>query len=878
MSKLIRKTETAVGERTSFVELVECSSVVVPKIQRDYAQGRNNDKVEEIRTNFIDALLGYLSDGKYDHDLDFIYGSTPNGLTYHGDFIPLDGQQRLTTLFLLHWYLAAVNGKHADFKSLMIIQSEKGETCRFTYQTRESSALFCEGLASCELTPGMDGNLSDPIRNTYWFFASWNQDTSVSGMLRMLDVIDKKMASHKNETGIFYDRLFGISRNSAGKRLFAITFQKLDIGDFHLTDDLYIKMNSRGVSLTGFEIFKSKIEQMMNQKGYFPEETEKSFEVVESGKRQQKTLPLPKYFSYQMDRRWADLFWKYAEENKGNGTRIFDRQMMRFIRFILLSRYAEDNIVPSGKGLGRKKHETEFDPLEVLRNTKTAEQWFASTTLENLSYYIYRDCGILTPDAMEYLIDALDAIAKYQPDKNMFDIPDEFWQVSSTWDDLMHKPSFRDIGHVGLVRLYAYIAYLIKAYESGIDLDEPASAEDIRHWMRFIYAVSVNATTRIDSADLVAKMLWSINRILEGCKGNVYEKISNLSDEDISGLSFSESQMKEERLKAQLVLNGKEQWDARFKIWNRYLDGQIGFILDWAGIYEAFDPEKLSFRDDWNENASFNSFVDLQERTFNLFDALSDDLEKKDANRDYKDIFINEALIERALLALDDYLPSPENIDGKTLSNKPRSRDFSWRRALSMDSSYRPSRAAFRDLLSNGRFQTEEAVINDLNSVIDSYIKGAHGYDWRAAFINCPAACRYGDNSIVMFEESEGSLNGIYLIGRSRWNSTHAELFSYHLFNHLREKFSTYRMGYNSVSSRAENKNIYYWVRTSPVEEILSYFAIRFDYSTNCWIIDHYPDDDAVTPDEGPFKVASINAIEEFLKEHCSYTTCSSSE
>lgn len=878
MSKLIKKANATVGERTSFVELVEGSSVVVPKIQRDYAQGRNNDRVGEIRTNFIDALLGYLSDGKYCHDLDFIYGSTPTGLTYLGDFIPLDGQQRLTTLFLLHWYLAAVNGKQEDFKSLMIQQSEKGETCRFTYQTRESSSLFCEGLVGCELMPKMDGNLSVLIRKTYWFFSSWNQDTSVSGMLRMLDTIDRKMAFHKNEIALFYERLFGTATDNSGKRLFAITFQKLDIGDFHLTDDLYIKMNSRGVPLTGFEIFKSKIEQMINQKDFFPEGSDKSFEVVESGKKQIKKLSLPKYFSYQMDRSWADLFWDYTEENTENGTRIFDKQMMRFIRFILLSRYAENNIFPSGKGLGVKKYVTEYDPLEVLRNTKISEKWFSSTTLENLSFYIYRDCGVLTQDAMNYLIDAFDAIVTYRPDNNLFKVPEVFWQVSDTWNDLMHRPSLRDLGHVDLVRLYAYIAYLVQAYKSGVNLYETACCEDVRHWMRFIYAVSVNATTRIDSAELVAKMFWSINRLLDGCKGNVYERISKLSDMDISGLSFNEFQMKEERLKAQLVLNGKSEWDKRFDIWNRYLDGQIGFLLDWSGIYKAFVPEDLSFKKDWDEENSFLSFVDLQNRTFNLFDALSDDLAKKDADRDYVDTFVQEALIERSLLALDDYLPSPKHIDGKTLSNKPRSRDFSWRRALSMDSDYEPSRAVFETLLSAGRFQTKEAVIKDLNTIIDSYVNGSPDYDWRTAFIMCPAACRYGDNSIVMFEGFEGICNGIYLIGRSRWNSTHVELFSYHLFNHLKEKFRTYRMGYNAVSSRADNRNIYYWVRTSPLEEVSAYYAIRFDYSTNNWIVDHYPEDDSNVPDAEPVRLESIEAIEEYLINNCSYTTSPSSE
>ena len=93
----------------SFSQLLKENRIEIPIIQRDYAQGRE-DK-EEIRTNFLNALYQSIKENK-SIKLDFIYGSN-----IENAFQPLDGQQRLTTLFLLHWY-AATKDKVSLYLSL----------------------------------------------------------------------------------------------------------------------------------------------------------------------------------------------------------------------------------------------------------------------------------------------------------------------------------------------------------------------------------------------------------------------------------------------------------------------------------------------------------------------------------------------------------------------------------------------------------------------------------------------------------------------------------------------------------------------------------------------------------------------------------------
>lgn len=57
--------------------------------------------------------------------LDFVYGAKENDALN-----PIDGQQRLTTLWLLHWYIA--------------LKAEKvGETLKkFTYETRPNNKSY----------------------------------------------------------------------------------------------------------------------------------------------------------------------------------------------------------------------------------------------------------------------------------------------------------------------------------------------------------------------------------------------------------------------------------------------------------------------------------------------------------------------------------------------------------------------------------------------------------------------------------------------------------------------------------------------------------------------------------------------------------------
>ena len=91
-----------IGELITFHQLIdEEKTIVIPKVQRDYAYGREDKKVADILDGILTKILEAIRDDT-SNILDFVYGgSFVRQHNISAGFIPLDGQQRLTTLFLL---------------------------------------------------------------------------------------------------------------------------------------------------------------------------------------------------------------------------------------------------------------------------------------------------------------------------------------------------------------------------------------------------------------------------------------------------------------------------------------------------------------------------------------------------------------------------------------------------------------------------------------------------------------------------------------------------------------------------------------------------------------------------------------------------------
>lgn len=271
---------------TNFNKIIKEYCIQIPIIQRDYAQGRGDDEISEIRNNFLDTILSNLLQDKTLH-LDFVYGSIKHQ-TDKTVFVPLDGQQRLTTLFLLHWYLGKKENKDVEFLS------------NFTYETRSSSREFCNKLihANIDFT---SSNLIEQIKDSSWFMPFWDNDPTIKSMFRMIQDIHRMF----NKYDLF-------------EKLNLITFEFFELEKFGLDDDLYIKMNARGKPLTKFENFKATFEQLLSK--------------VDQELEQQ--------FARKIDNEWTNNFWAYKDKNF-----LIDSSFMNYFYFVSEMLYVKEHKV-----------------------------------------------------------------------------------------------------------------------------------------------------------------------------------------------------------------------------------------------------------------------------------------------------------------------------------------------------------------------------------------------------------------------------------------------------------------------------------------------------------------------------------------------------
>lgn len=254
--------------------LSKYSKIEIPRLQRDYAQGREDIQASDIRESLLNDIFT-----KESISLNIIFGEcnddNKNSLPI---FFPVDGQQRLTTLFLLYIFDWKINGKEINGLN------------KFTYETRHSTADFIEQIIM-QPWPLDDikkcGKISEAIMNREWFIWPWHEDPSVLGMLRMLDSIYEKC------------------RELPFPDLDKVEFDFLDMGALELNETLYLKMNSRGKKLSNFEKIKSALDGHVEEC--------KDIDVSEAffidNVRLVKEESFAEYWRWEMDRDWSDWFW-----------------------------------------------------------------------------------------------------------------------------------------------------------------------------------------------------------------------------------------------------------------------------------------------------------------------------------------------------------------------------------------------------------------------------------------------------------------------------------------------------------------------------------------------------------------------------------------
>lgn len=512
----------AISEKHTLIELftpkddetIKLQSIEIPSIQRDYAQGRANADVTRIRVRFLSALYDALTHNA-PITLDFVYGD----INSNGKLIPLDGQQRLTTLFLLHWYIARHEGIENDEIEFL---------SHFSYATRYSAREFCKHLVGFIPADFTIEAISDDIIDQSWMPIDWQHDPTIRSMLTMLDDIHIRF---KDTSG-----LWPILKDGA------ISFYFLALKDMGLTDELYIKMNSRGKPLTEFEHFKAEWE---NHIGVLSPETKQRVSLA-------------------IDTKWTDILWAMRTESE-----TVDSEFVRYFRFLCdILRYRKGVNVKDDKGDIFDIEESLFGPTaeNVLANVDFIEKGF--------------NCWISTDPVT--LFDTFLTTKGHTPGK----VCTTGWRKDDGYSTNLFEACCRIYGDMLTTRARSFqLGHVLLLYAFIVYLQNKATILNDQFARRIRFVVNLTKGSEFEMRDdRMARNLAQVERII--LTGSIPEELRN------GGLN--EKQINEELAKNDWLVTYPDLAESLFKLEDHeLLYGAIRAIgldhIDWTDrFYSLF--------------------------------------------------------------------------------------------------------------------------------------------------------------------------------------------------------------------------------------------------------------------------------------------------
>ncbi|RCW33867.1 DUF262 domain-containing protein [Marinilabilia salmonicolor] len=574
--------------KTSFWKLINRYKIEIPEIQRDYAQGRIDEKVNAIRKKFIEDLLACLFEDDKFLNLDFIFGqsisrqniaefekhkynlesmlnvlakySEETGISFEHQInpkpidknkekvlIPIDGQQRLTTLFLLHLFFGARASKDTSLLN------------NFTYCTRKSSTQFIEKLiANKKILNQKTNKPSTNIKDEPWFFKSWTKDPTIQGMLVTLDEIAR-------QTFYYEDNNFPEGWKNLITEDYKIFFNFFDIQEKNLNNDLYIKMNARGKPLSEFENFKAWLEKKWNNSSITPDD-----------------------WKIKLDKEWMNLFWDTKDKISD-----IDTNYLNFFKIIALFRWIDknNNIISSDAineqnlAIIKKLRNNNYVPIEFYENNELFND-------QDTIHFIF------------YILDCMSNEEHLMPEEEKFETI-----VNSIWHSPFYNESkgFRktifnsilDLNLTHLAFIYSVFRFLYLSNHQRLSDYSDLEKKNLTDWLRVSRNIIYNS--RIDNEVPFVKAVNAIaeleNNILN-IKGHIkFTKDKNNQNRYDWISFFSTRQVNEEWIKSNLDPNFWE--DSLIKAEDHiYFYGQIQFLLNLsvnAEDSELYNLEKFQY-------------------------------------------------------------------------------------------------------------------------------------------------------------------------------------------------------------------------------------------------------------------------------------------
>jgi len=525
-------------------KLLEAYKVNIPAIQRDYAFGRTGYQNTNKREKFIGNLIDSLVHNNLVH-LDFVYG-----LISDDYFIPLDGQQRITTLWLIEVYL--LKNIKTDLNSTYL---EK-----FSYDTRTSTREFCRALLKEEWkitkVSVAKSQVVEYFYNSKWFFNSWRHDPSITGMIVVLEEIHRCINQKK---------IHELGTNN-------ITFSFLNIDNLGNSEELYIKMNSRGRELSDWDEFKVELFELIDKKAndeFVAQEYEK-----------------------WIDGRFIDFFWTIGKDSKDK-SKFTEIRMLRLFYLYIYFQILEN-----------KHLYTYSSHDEVIRIIE--KDWKSVITIDML---------LEIRHFVEYIAinrESIKGISHKRFQNDGLRIDELFAILAKT--DLNRFLSDLDL-------FYAYKLF-IKKRAKDLSSISKISDEEISELKQVIRVTSNFEETYRKQFSIESVFVDSIRSAILHSEG-ILKYFETLVSKTVNFGSHSDEQLEEEIVKSRLILSDPEWETIIYNVESHLLfNGTIGWLLRVSDenleefktystlLLDKFDQNGIK---DLKEIATISKYMDIRD-------------------------------------------------------------------------------------------------------------------------------------------------------------------------------------------------------------------------------------------------------------------------
>lgn len=267
---MANKINFITGETYTLAELFSGERrIIIPDLQRDYCWGDENNikstgEEGELVSGFVNNLLTQFDEYQYKNDKEFLNLGLFYGYEVPANHIQLcDGQQRLTTLYLLLGMINKKTIEHKEngltegkFRHYLISDFEYKHDDKepyLNYAIRESSLYFLSDLV-CKFFVANEDNV-ETIKSADWYFDYYNLDPSIQSMLKALAKIESFLKDKSPNCVEFGEWLLN-----------KVTFLYFDMENRKNGEETFVVINTTGESLSSTQNLKPLVLQEKNDK------------------------------------------------------------------------------------------------------------------------------------------------------------------------------------------------------------------------------------------------------------------------------------------------------------------------------------------------------------------------------------------------------------------------------------------------------------------------------------------------------------------------------------------------------------------------------------------------------------------------------------